>query len=288
MSSKRLRGLAALAALGASGGACTTFDSELAAPGYDIQVVASDIAFPDGLANGPDGTLLVTEEYRGGGVIRLDPASGYWTHIVRDLADPDNIVVIGDDLYVTEEDAQGRIVRIDGQGGVTTFASGLSGPEGLDLGPDGNLYVAEHAPSGHVYGFSMDGQRWAVAPIVQGEGLRCLPDGSLVVAETSHGRVVRIGPDGERRRITDQPMELPDGVTYDPTRDRILVTEDATPGRLLAIDVATGEMTEIATGMNKPQTMLVDPDGSILVAEQGESRIVRLTPEALAQEGQLR
>ncbi|HEU5055892.1 MAG TPA: hypothetical protein VFU21_05185 [Kofleriaceae bacterium] len=276
------------AALGAGGLACDAFDSELTAPGHEVEIVATGIAFPDGLGWAPDGALLVTEEYRGGGVVRIDPGSGIQTHLVRDLADPDNIVVLGHDVYVTEEDVAGRIVKIDTAGEVTAFASGLSRPEGLDLGPDGHLYVAEHMTAGHVYRFAMDGTRETFAPVTNGEGIRCLPGGALVVAETSHDRVVRIDPDGGRALITGESMTAPDGVAYDPALHRVLVTEDASPGRLLAVDLATGAMSVIAYGMDAPQTMLVEPDGAILVAEQGASRIVRLRPDPLAQEGQLR
>ena len=284
----RTRDLLLAAALGAGGLACATYDSELTAPGYQVEIVATGLAFPDGLAHAPDGALLVTEEYRGGGVVRIDLASGFQTHMVRDLADPDNIIVLGDDIYVTEEDIQGRIVKIDATGEVTAFASALANPEGLDLGPDGHLYVAEHATAGHVYRFAMDGSRETFAPVTNGEGIRCLPGGSVVVAETSHDRVVRIDPDGRRVRITDESMTAPDGLAYDPARDRVLVTEDASPGRLLAVDLATGAMSVIADGMDAPQTMLIEPDGTILVAEQGASRIVRLRPDPVAQEGQLR
>jgi len=275
------------AALGAGGLACASFDSELTAPDHAVEIVATGLAFPDGLAWAPDGALLVAEEYRGGGVVRLDLASGVRTHTVRDLADPDNIVVLGDDIYVTEEDIQGRIVKIDATGQVTAFASGLSKPEGLDLGADGHLYVAEHMTAGHVYRYAMDGTRETFASVTNGEGLRCLPDGSLVVAETSHGRVVRLYPDGSRMRITEEEMDAPDGIAYDPVLDRVLVTEDASPGRILAVELASGAMSVVAYGMDAPQTMLVEPDGAILVAEQGESRIVRLRP-VLAEEGQIR
>lgn len=288
MDTRIARILLPAAALGAGGLACDTFDSELTAPGYQVEIVATGLAYPDGLGYAPDGALLVTEEYRGGGVVRIDLESRVQTRLVRDLADPDNIVVIGNDLYVTEEDVAGRIVKIDAAGEVSAFASGMSNPEGLDLGPDGHLYVAEHAPSGHVYRFAMDGTRESVAPVTHGEGLRCLPGGSLVVAETSHDRVVRIEPDGRRVLITEESMTAPDGVAYDPALDRVLITEDASPGRLLAVDLATGAMSVVAYGMDAPQTMLVDPDGAILVAEQGASRIVRLRPDPLAQEGQLR
>jgi sugar lactone lactonase YvrE len=257
--------------------ACTSFESEVRAPNHDIEVVAGGIPLADGLAVDPSGALLASEEYRGGGVRRVDPVSGYSSHIVRDLADPDNLLVLHGEIYVTEEDDQGRIIKIDSQRNVTAFASGLTGPEGLDVGPDGWIYVAEHANPGHVYRFALDGRRETLGQVTNGEGLRVLEDGSVVVAETSLGRVSRLMPDGSRL-IVAEGLDAPDGIAYDAGAGRLLVTEDAAPGRLLEIDLDSGEIGVVATGLHSPQTMLLEDDGAILVAEQGEDRILRLRP----------
>jgi sugar lactone lactonase YvrE len=263
--------------------ACTaSYESEAAAPNHDIEIVATDIAHADGLARHPSGAILATEEYRGGGVLRVDPVFGHFSYIVRDLADPDNLVVLGGNIYVTEEDARGRILKIDNRQKVTTFASDLDSPEGLDVGPDGKLYVAEHSSSGHVYRYSLDGRRETFGTATNGEGLRVLPDGSVVVAETSENRIVRLFPDGTKTTITQGTLEAPDGVAYDPVGDRLLITEDAAPGRMLQVDIDTGAVTVVASGLNLPQTMLFEPDGSILVSEQGENRILRLRPKVQA------
>lgn len=272
------RGISAAVLLGAVAAGCTSYESEVAADDHRVEVVATDIAFADGLAFHPSGALLATEEYRGGGVVRIDPVSGASSHLVRDLADPDNIVMLDGHIYVTEEDSRGRIVELDERLNLSIFADGLASPEGLDRGPDGALYVAEHSPTGKVYRYTMDGKRRTVGTVTDGEGLRCLPDGSIVVAETSEDRVSRFLPDGTKVTIAEATIQAPDGVAYDAVRDRLLVTEDAAPGRLVQIDVESGEVTTIATGLNAPQTMLIEEDGSILVAEQGEHRILRLRP----------
>lgn len=268
-------GVASLLALW---GGCASYESTAEAPEHDIEVVATDVAFADGLAFHPSGAILATEEYRGGGVVRIDPVSGVHSHLVRDLADPDNLAVVGGYIYLTEEDTRGRILRLDERQILTTFAGGLDGPEGLDLGPDGKLYVAEHAPAGHVYRYSLDGSRETVGQVQNGEGLRCLPDGSVIVAETSENRISRFLPDGSKETVAEGSIQAPDGVAYDRTLDRLLVTEDAAPGRMLQVDIDTGDLTIVATGLNLPQTMLFEEDGSILVAEQGEHRILRLRP----------
>lgn len=259
--------------------ACSDYRSEADAPGYDIEVVAADVRLVDGLAWHPRGAILATEEYRGGGLLRIDPVSGASTYLLRDLADPDNLAMFEDDIYVTEEDSQGRILRIDTLLGRHVFASGLDSPEGLDVGPDNRLYVAEHAPNGHVYRYDRDGRRETVGKVTNGEGLRVLPDGTVLVAETSENRVVAFATDGSKSTFA-RGITAADGVAYDPTLHRVLVTEDTAPGRLLGVDIESGRVDIVVTGLNAPQTMLVEADGSILLAEQGEDRILRFTPIA--------
>jgi len=258
--------------------ACSDYDSQVDAPGYSLEVVAREIRLVDGLAWHPSGALLATEEYRGGGLLKIDPLTGSSSYIARDLADPDNIAVVGGQIYVTEEDSSGRILRIDSLERVHVFARGLDGPEGLDLGPDDRLYVAEHTPDGQVVSFALDGTRRTLARVTNGEGLRVLPDGTVLVAETSENRVVAIDSTGEKSVFLDG-VDSPDGIAIDTARARVLVTEDASPGRLLAVDLASGELSTVATGLDAPQTMLVESDGSILVAEQGEHRVLRLRPQ---------
>jgi len=108
---------------------------------------------------------------------------------------------------------------------VTTFASGLDNPEGLDVGPDGNLYVVEHVPSGRLYRYLLGGGRETIGRATDGEGLRVLDDGSVVVAETSVGRLSRFAPDGTKTTLAEG-LNAPDGVAYDRQRQRLLVTEE--------------------------------------------------------------
>lgn len=265
-------------ALAASTAGCSDYDSQVDAPGYAVEVVARDVRLVDGLAWHPSGALLATEEYKGGGLLKIDPMTGSSAYIVRDLADPDNIVVVDGQIYVSEEEASGRIIRIDSLERMHVFATGLDSPEGLDLGPDARLYVAEHTSDGHVFSFTLDGARKTLARVTNGEGLRVLPDGTVLVAETSKNRVVAIDSTGNSSVFVDG-INAPDGIAIDWDRGRVLVTEDASPGRLLSVDLTSGELGTVATGLHAPQTMLVESDGTILLAEQGEHRVLRLRPE---------
>jgi sugar lactone lactonase YvrE len=54
---------------------------------------------------------------------------------------------------------------------------------------------------------------------------------------------------------------------------------DVINGRLLEIDVDDGDYEVIADGLSKPEGFDVAPDGTIVLAEVGKQRIVRIDPD---------
>jgi len=270
--------LSALFALTTATTACEYESQVKAADGYSVELVASGLIRVDGIARDLQGALIVSQEYRGGSLLRVDPRSGTYTYIARDLASPDNVVVRPDgEILVTEEFAEGRIISISPVGEQTVFASDLQKPEGLDVDKDGYVYVVEHWIPGRLFRFAPDGTRELISDqIVDGEGLRVIDDGSIIVAETSANRLARVYPDGSIEYLAEGGIEAPDGVVYDFDREVLYVTEDLGPGRLVEVDLETGAVTTLAYDMSAPQTMLIEDDGSILVAEQGEDRVLRI------------
>lgn len=96
----------------------------------------------------------------------------------KDLHAPDGMAFdMGGAVCVVEESA-GRLTRIDADGKKTTLADGLRSPEGVALGPDGSLYVAEDAANGRLLRVRPGGGLDVLA-----EGLDA-PEGVLVVGET--------------------------------------------------------------------------------------------------------
>ena len=90
---------------------------------------------------------VVVSEWDTGSVIRLemdDPDKR--TAIATGIASPAGLAAGGDDLYVADRDA-GRLLQIvdggDVQSPAREVARGLAGPEGIELGDDGRLYVVE-------------------------------------------------------------------------------------------------------------------------------------------------
>lgn len=98
---------------------------------------------PTDAAETSDGRVLVLEA-RGGSLIALDDAKGEKrTTLASGFDQPVAMALDGKGAaYVTTSD--GKVTRVDlGNGAKTVVASGLAGPEGIDVAPDGRLIVAE-------------------------------------------------------------------------------------------------------------------------------------------------
>jgi len=90
---------------------------------------------------------LVVSEWDTGSVIRLETAQPETRiAIATGIATPAGLAAGADDLYVADRDA-GRLLQIVDGGNVQSpareVARGLAGPEGIELGDDGLLYVVE-------------------------------------------------------------------------------------------------------------------------------------------------
>jgi sugar lactone lactonase YvrE len=101
----------------------------------------------------PFGSDLVVSEYGTGSVLRVNAGSpDDRTVLAGGLQEPAGIAVAGQDLYATDR-GRGEIVQIFDDGNLLdpprVVASDLSGPEGIDVGSDGTLYVVE-ATAGRV------------------------------------------------------------------------------------------------------------------------------------------
>jgi sugar lactone lactonase YvrE len=69
---------------------------------------------------------------------RLPPGHGQYNRINM-LGAPDGAIVVSGGFHVA------RIFRVEPDGGITTVAANLGDPEGIVLGGDGYLYIAESA-----------------------------------------------------------------------------------------------------------------------------------------------
>ncbi|UTD27618.1 SMP-30/gluconolactonase/LRE family protein [Bradyrhizobium sp. WD16] len=101
--------------------------------GKDRSTIIGDLAGPVGLAEGPNGSVYLTEAF-GGLVARIDLASGTRTVVAKDLKMPEGLAVTPAGKLVVAEVGAKRLVEIDPQTGtISEIASNL--PIGLVAAP---------------------------------------------------------------------------------------------------------------------------------------------------------
>jgi len=130
---------------------------------------------------------------------------------------------------VTEDHKHGRLLRLPAAGAPVVLLDKLNRPEGLSVGKDGAIYIAE----------------------------------------TATGRV-RVYRNGKLHTVIDRLNE-PDQVRLD-AAGALWITEDAKPGRLVRYQ--DGKFEVIVSGLDFPQGMVFMADGTLLLAEQGRSRVL--------------
>lgn len=166
---------------------------------------------------------------------------GGWSLDVHHVYDPNSQVLYkGDGTQQTASDVNRTIKTIAGGGqdtgeGVDATTADLFNTNGLAVGPDGSLYIAEFyhnkvrrvAPDGKIYtfagtgtaGFSGDNGPAASAKLQGPEGLDFGPDGSLYIADRTNNAVRRVTPDGNISTVGgfSVPRDVavtPDGALY--------------------------------------------------------------------------
>ena len=213
----------------AANGTITTIAGVPQTPGFTGDGPATTVRLnrPSALARAADGELLVVDAGNGR-LRRIDPATGALTTVAFGLNDPHDVAIAADGTIVVAETGGHRVRRV-GAGGTLAVVAGdgipffggdggpaldatLTQPKSVALAADGGLLVAD-AGNGRVRHVDPDGVIRTVAgsavlePLGDGglatsAGIRNPSDaivdaaGRLVVSDTDHDRIRRVGPGG--------------------------------------------------------------------------------------------
>jgi sugar lactone lactonase YvrE len=168
--------------------------------------------------------------------------------------------------------------------GIAVLAQGFGGPDDLALQPDGSILFSD-VGNGTVNRISPAGQ---VTTLLRGlaepEGIVPLPDGTVLIVEQSRNRIVRWQPGAaytlavwlELVNRTGRPGV--DGIVRD-SRAGDIIIPDSPNGRLLRVDASGKNVRVVATGFVRPTGADVEPDGSILVADEYGNTVKRVRPD---------
>ena len=210
---------------------------------------------PSDIVAGPDGAIWFTE-FRASQIGRLDLATGTITEFP--IPNSDRFFDIFTQTFTTS-----------------------TGPRGITVGPDGNLWFAQFnasrigriTPSGEITQFPTP------TPNSRPVGITAGPDGNVWFTEPVGNKIGRITPDGV---ITEfplpTPMSRPVGITLG--LDGGLWFAEYIGNKIGRIDPATGAITEIVvpTPNSGPNFIEVGPDGALWFTESLANQIGRLDP----------
>jgi sugar lactone lactonase YvrE len=194
-----------------------------------------------------------------------------------DLSDPFGVAVGPDgSIYMTDAGEHNRIQRIAPDGNVTTIAGGIEGfgdgvegkaqfnsPSGIAVAPNGDLIVADtgnhcirrvplHGETATVAGNGKAG--YADGPARQAQfngpiGVAVDPSGNIYVADSYNDRIRMITPDGQVSTVAGK----------------------GAPG------FADGDRNTAL--FDTPSGIIVANDNSLIVADTGNDRLRRITPD---------
>ncbi|WP_405746123.1 SMP-30/gluconolactonase/LRE family protein [Streptomyces sp. NBC_01525] len=269
--------------------------TELHPDGRTREIVPRGLDGPYGVTVAPTGTVYAADHYRVAGPVDGAGSHGVPTEVLRPFAH--GIAADGDLLHLTSQ--YGEVTTYDPADGTTRVrARGLRQPTGLCVRPDGGLIVAESG-AGRVLALAADD-----AVTVLAEGLErpvdvaLDADGRCYVSDERRGAVLRID-DGRATAVADG-LDAPQGLAV--IGDEVFTVESGAR-RLTAVALTTGERRveaeELAVGP-PPDTaprerpalfthgmpgvappfagLAAAPDGSLLLAANGEGTVLRLSP----------
>jgi len=249
------------------------FGPPVLSAGLHYQVFADDLKEVSALAFDSAGDLYATLEKRHGHGELLHLHHGQTRKLLDNLDKPDGILLRGKNLYITNEAGKHGLAVYTS--GALTYTHGTIAPEGIaSAGPDKILVIEDRKEDGRLLRIKPATAEIEVllAGLHEGEGVCQSPDGDIYFVEKTSDHLSRFsgGQVSTAASGLDSPAFL--NCLDDGT---ILITEDRTNfGRLL--QYRQGVLEVLATHLRSPQSVIVGPDGAYYLAEQRESRILRI------------
>lgn len=249
---------------------------ELYADGRAPRVLAENLALPNALSVGPDQHLYFPQ-IAAGEIWRIPLAGGTPQRFFSGLAIPTAVKFDSKGMLTTTQAGNGEILKIDIQSGAKTLVSKVRpGIDNFAFDAADHLFIS-HFIDGGVAEILSNGQERVLVPagFLGPLGLAIGSDGGLYAADGMS--VVAISADGTRNRpgmLLDEGFpgfvrglaSGPGGVLY--------VTTSA--GGVASYHPGTRATTALASGLNELLGIARAADGSVIVAEAGAGRVLKV------------
>lgn len=239
--------------------------------GGEPEVVARDLGVPDAVKFDANG-FIVSTQVASGQVLRIDPRTGDKAELANVAPGLDNLVFVGERLFVSS--ISGQINEVLAGGEVRSLVpDGLNWPLGLAVAQDGTLLVAD---GGFCYSLQPGGdlQRVGVffSPGYPGyvRGVANVGPDEYVVT-TANGQVARWFPARQESEVLADGYERLYGVAV--SSSGAIFFADAAKGQLCSLQ--SGAVEVLASDLREPLGVALTAEGAVLVAEEGAGRIVK-------------
>jgi sugar lactone lactonase YvrE len=156
--------------------------------------------------------------------------------------------------------------------GLQTLASGFGSPDDLTVTPSGDIIFGDFGNNAINILTPGGTPRVLATGFNEPEGIVVAKDGALIVAEQGTNRILEVDPQTGAKKVLRQLVNNTgqdgvDGIGLDPATGDILIP-DSPYGRLLRMNRDGSSLQTIASGFVRPTGAAVEPDGTIIVAEE--------------------
>ncbi len=194
------------------------------------------------------------------------------------LAWPQDIVFIEDSSFVLISNLNsGKINRHDANTGnfLSTFASGLSGPTRMEIGPDGYLYVLQWNSNYKVLRFSLAGDyidEFTTIGVPQSIGMVWDDENNLFVSSFSQKHIRKFDPAGNDLGLfIDTDLAGPTNIWFDNHGDMLVA--DYSGGAIKRFDSDGNFVSDYITGLSESEGIDTLANGNLLVGNGGTASV---------------
>lgn len=164
--------------------------------------------------------------------------------------------------------------------GQIIIGTGFDSPNGVAVGPHGDIYVAD-TNNKVVVKVAPDGTQTDVGSgFSSPTAVAVDSSGNVYVADSGNGDVVKVAPNGTQTQICPSACgwNNPVAVAVDAAGDVFVAdTGLGSEGEVLKV-TPTGTESQVGSGFNAPYGVAVDSSGNVYVADFSNSRVVKVAP----------